>query len=68
MILGFGKIKIVNFMFEIDSDIYSNSVINKYSRLSKIGKRVVSIVRGNIIVLTIGTTIILITILIIFIS
>ena len=52
----------------MNNDIVSRVLVNKYKILSNIGNIYVNIVRGNIIILIIGTKIIFNKILIIFIS
>ena len=58
----------VIFIFDMNNDIVSRVLVNKYKILSNIGNIYVNIVRGNIIILIIGTKIIFNKILIIFIS
>ena len=52
----------------MNNDIVSRVLVNKYKILSNIGNIYVNIVRGNIIILIIGTKIMFSKILIIFIS
>ena len=52
----------------MNNDIFSRVLVNKYKILSNIGNIYVIIVRGNIIILIIGTKIMFSKILIIFIS
>ena len=52
----------------MNNDIVSRVLANKYKILSNIGNIYVNIVRGNIIILIIGTKIMFSKILIIFIS
>ena len=52
----------------MNNDIVSRVLVNKYKILSNIGNIYVIIVRGNIIILIIGTKIMFSKILIIFIS
>ena len=63
-----GNIILVIFIFDMNNDIVSRVLVNKYKILSSIGNIYVNIVRGNIIILIIGTKIIFNKILIIFIS
>ena len=56
------------FIFDMNNDIVSRVLVNKYKILSNIGNIYVNIVRGNIIILIIGTKIMFSKILIIFIS
>lgn len=58
----------VIFIFDMNNDIVSRVLVNKYKILSNIGNIYVNIVRGNIIILIIGTKIMFSKILIIFIS
>ena len=58
----------VIFIFDMNNDIFSRVLVNKYKILSNIGNIYVIIVRGNIIILIIGTKIMFSKILIIFIS
>ena len=66
--LVLGNIILVIFIFDMNNDIVSRVLVNKYKILSSIGNIYVNIVRGNIIILIIGTKIIFNKILIIFIS
>ena len=58
----------VIFIFDMNNDIVSRVLVNKYKILSNIGNIYVNIVMGNIIILIIGTKIMFSKILIIFIS
>ena len=58
----------VIFIFDMNNDIVSRVLVNKYKILSNIGNIYVNIVGGNIIILIIGTKIMFSKILIIFIS
>jgi hypothetical protein len=48
---------LVIFIFDMNNDIVSRVLVNKYKILSNIGNIYVNIVRGNIIILIIGTKI-----------
>jgi len=59
---------LVIFIFDMNNDIVSIVLVNKYKILSNIGNIYVNIIMGNIIILIIGTKIMFSKILIIFIS